>query len=630
VRIFYTMASAAGLAGIHGHKQLIGECLMSRKALMAAAAVVVVAGVAVVTIGPASFLHSSRPVTATTEHLSSLSESGATPATPVTTTGPVQAENQTASAQGEPEQLRRDLPASEADAVSATTRAKVEQSGASAGQPVSQLYASDEEAAPYWQPPSSADERYGDFKTNPVKLASEEPVSTFSIDVDTASYANVRRFLTDGTLPPMDAVRTEELINYFPYAYPLPESKDEPFRADIAVFDSPWDSGSQIVRIGLQGYDIPKTTRPPANLVFLVDTSGSMEEPDKLPLVKQSLRLLTEQMQATDSIAIVAYAGSAGVVLEPTKGSERLKILSAIDAFVAGGSTAGAEGIRQAYALAEANLQKNAINRVILATDGDFNVGITDPSELEDYVARQRDSGVYLSVLGFGTGNLNDLIMQKLAQAGNGNASYIDSLMEARKVLVDEMGSTIFTIANDVKIQIEFNPALVAEYRLIGYETRLLNREDFNNDKVDAGEVGSGQAVTALYEITAPDSKSRLVDDLHFQQKPTAPQPDSNALAWLKIRYKLPGAAESRLIQQPIQASARTTFEAAPADARFATAVAAFGQLLRKDANVGTMTLADVQRIAAASRGDDAFGYRSEFLRLVQVAQSAAGLESLN
>ena len=254
-----------------------------------------------------------------------------------------------------------------------------------------------------------------------------------------------------------------------------------------------------------------------------------MEEPDKLPLVKQSLRLLTEQMQATDSIAIVAYAGSAGVVLEPTKGSERLKILSAIDAFVAGGSTAGAEGIRQAYALAEANLQKNAINRVILATDGDFNVGITDPSELEDYVARQRDSGVYLSVLGFGTGNLNDLIMQKLAQAGNGNASYIDSLMEARKVLVDEMGSTIFTIANDVKIQIEFNPALVAEYRLIGYETRLLNREDFNNDKVDAGEVGSGHAVTALYEITAPDSKSRLVDDLHFQQKPTAPQPDLNA-----------------------------------------------------------------------------------------------------
>jgi len=612
--------------------------------MAAAAAVVIIGGGAVVAIGPAGLApwshtdttveHPRVPdVPTTVEHLSSNSGSAAIPVAPPAPEAPLASLNQAAAVPGQQEQPRRDLPMSETDAVSVDTRAKVERLSGALNQTASQPYgsvAADEEAAPYWQPPSSADERYGDFKTNPVKLVSEEPVSTFSIDVDTASYANVRRFLTDGTLPPMDAVRTEELINYFPYAYPLPESKDEPFRADVAVFDSPWDSGSQIVRIGLQGYDIPQATRPPANLVFLVDTSGSMQDPDKLPLVKQSLRLLTEQMQPTDSIAIVAYAGDAGVVLEPTKGSERVKILSAIDGFAAGGSTAGAEGIRQAYTLAEANFQKNAINRVILATDGDFNVGITDPSELEDYVARQRDSGVYLSVLGFGTGNLNDLMMQKLAQAGNGNASYIDSLMEARKVLVDEMGSTIFTIANDVKIQIEFNPALVAEYRLIGYETRLLNREDFNNDKVDAGEVGSGHAVTALYEITAPDSKSRLVDDLHFQQKPTAPQPDSNALAWLKIRYKLPGASESRLIQQPIQASARTTFEAAPADARFATAVAAFGQLLRKDANVGTMTLADVQRIAAASRGDDAFGYRSEFLRLVQVAQSAAGLESLN
>ena len=618
---------------------------MSRKRLMvAAAAIVIIGGGAVVAIGPAGLAPWSPTVTTvehprvpavptTVEHLSSNSGSAAIPVAPPAPEAPLASLNQAAAVPGQQEQPRRDLPMSETDAVSVDTRAKVERLSGALNQTASQPYGSavaDEEAAPYWQPPSSADERYGDFKTNPVKLVSEEPVSTFSIDVDTASYANVRRFLTDGTLPPMDAVRTEELVNYFPYAYPLPESKDEPFRADVAVFDSPWDSGSQIVRIGLQGYDIPQATRPPANLVFLVDTSGSMQDPDKLPLVKQSLRLLTEQMQPTDSIAIVAYAGDAGVVLEPTKGSERLKILSAIDGFAAGGSTAGAEGIRQAYTLAEANFQKSAINRVILATDGDFNVGITDPSELEDYVARQRDSGVYLSVLGFGTGNLNDLMMQKLAQAGNGNASYIDSLMEARKVLVDEMGSTIFTIANDVKIQIEFNPALVAEYRLIGYETRLLNREDFNNDKVDAGEVGSGHAVTALYEITAPDSKSRLVDDLHFQQKPETPQPDSNALAWLKIRYKLPGASESRLIQQPIQASARTTFEAAPADARFATAVAAFGQLLRKDANVGTMTLADVQRIAAASRGDDAFGYRSEFLRLVQVAQSAAGLESLN
>jgi len=367
-------------------------------------------------------------------------------------------------------------------------------------------------------------------------------------------------------------------------------SADEPFRADIALFDSPWDGGSQILRIGLQGYDIPQATRPPANLVFLVDTSGSMQDPDKLPLVKQSLRLLAEQMGPEDSIAIVAYAGGAGVVLEPTKGSERLKIVSAIEAFQAGGSTAGAEGIRQAYGLAESAFQKNAVNRVILATDGDFNVGITDPSQLEDFVARKRESGVYLSILGFGTGNLNDLLMQKLAQAGNGNASYIDSLMEARKVLVEEMDSTIFTIANDVKIQIEFNPAQVAEYRLIGYETRLLNREDFNNDRVDAGEVGSGHAVTALYEITPPDSPSRLVDNLRYGQAAPAPTPGDSEVAHLRIRYKLPGAAESRLIEQPILASARTGFDAAPTDARFATAVAAFGQLLRKDPNVGSLT----------------------------------------
>jgi Ca-activated chloride channel family protein len=609
--------------------------------MVAAAAVIVIGSATVVAIGPAGLAPWSRsaittdpavPPVTTGDHVSTDSRSSATPKTPVSTTAPTapaQVTNEIAAGQGQREQLRKDLQLSDADAGSATTRGRVEQLGASvptAATPEPYGTVVD----PYARPPSTGDERYGDFKTNPVKLVSEEPVSTFSIDVDTAAYANVRRFLTDGTLPPMDAVRTEELINYFPYAYPLPESKEEPFRADVAVFDSPWDSGSQIVRIGLQGYDIPKTTRPPANLVFLVDTSGSMQDPDKLPLVKQSLRLLTEQMQPTDSISIVAYAGDAGVVLEPTKGSERMKILSAIEAFSAGGSTAGAEGIRQAYALAETSFQKNAINRVILATDGDFNVGITDPSELEDFVARKRDTGVYLSVLGFGTGNLNDLMMQKLAQAGNGNASYIDSLMEARKVLVDEMGSTIFTIANDVKIQIEFNPALVAEYRLIGYETRLLNREDFNNDKVDAGEVGSGHAVTALYEITAPDSKSRLVDDLHFQPKPDAPQPDSNALAWLKIRYKLPGETESRLIQQPIEAAARTSFEAAPAEARFAVAVAAFGQLLRKDPNVGSMTLADVQRIAAGARGEDAFGYRGEFLRLVQVAQSSAALEPLN
>ena len=473
-------------------------------------------------------------------------------------------------------------------------------------------------------------DKFTSVAENAFKIVREAPVSTFSIDVDTASYSWVRASLNQNVLPQPAAVRSEEMINYFPYDYASPRSAEQPFSTNVAVFPSPFRQGRKLVRIGIKGYAINHAARPHANLVFLIDTSGSMQEPNKLPLVQQSLRMLVDELDPSDTVAIVTYAGNAGTALKPTQVSDKLKILRVIDRLDAGGSTAGAEGIRQAYALAEANFDKSGVNRVILATDGDFNVGITDPSELEDFVARKRDSGVYLSVLGFGSGNLNDLMMQKLAQAGNGNASYIDSLMEARKVLVDEMGSTIFTIANDVKIQIEFNPALVAEYRLIGYETRLLNREDFNNDKVDAGEVGSGHAVTALYEITAPDSKSRLVDDLHFQQRRAAPQPDSNALAWLKIRYKLPGATQSRLIQQPVEAGARTSFEAAPAEARFATAVAAFGQLLRKDPNVGSMTLADVQRIAAAARGEDAFGYRGEFLRLVQVAQSSAALEPLN
>ncbi len=603
---------------------------MSRKSLMTAAAIVV--GLGGLAVGPGCGRLENDKQTSTQQQPTRENQTSTTAAPVDTTTSPPPT---VADATGRPaapvladelQRARQDAANSPQSSIRGLTVAE-----ATAGARLQLGQVADQELyAPQWLPPSTADERYGDFKANPVKLVSDEPVSTFSIDVDTAAYANVRRYLTDGLLPPVDAVRTEELVNYFDYAYPLPESPDEPFRADIAVFDSPWDGGSQIIRIGLQGYDIPKATRPPANLVFLVDTSGSMDSPDKLPLVKQSLRLLAEQMDADDSIAIVAYAGSAGVVLEPTKGSERLKIISAIEAFQAGGSTAGAEGIRQAYALAESAFEKDAVNRVILATDGDFNVGITDPAALEDFVARKRETGVYLSLLGFGTGNLNDLMMQKLAQAGNGNASYIDSLMEARKVLVEEMGSTIFTIANDVKIQIEFNPAQVAEYRLIGYETRLLNREDFNNDKIDAGEVGSGHAVTALYEITPPGSASRLVDDLRYGETGREQRSEGGELAFLRIRYKLPGAVDSRLIEQPILASARTAFEAAPADARFATAVAAFGQLLHNDSNVGSLTLTDVQRIAQAARGEDAFGYRSEFLRLVQVAQSASALEPLN
>ena len=478
--------------------------------------------------------------------------------------------------------------------------------------------------------PGTENEKYRDFEDNPVKQVSAEPVSTFSIDVDTAAYSVVRRYLRDGVLPPRDAVRTEELINYFNYDYALPDSKDRPFNADIAVYDTPWDEGTQIIRIGLQGYDIPAEDRPAANLVFLVDTSGSMNSPDKLPLLKKSLGMLVDQMDESDTIAIVAYAGSAGVVLEPTKGSEKRKIMAALESFHASGSTAGAEGIRQAYALAEANFNEEALNRVILATDGDFNVGHTENSTLADYIARKRETGVYLSILGFGRGNYQDERMQVLAQAGNGNAAYIDNLMEARKVLVDEMGSTLFSIANDVKIQVEFNPAYVAEYRLIGYETRLLAREDFNNDKVDAGEVGSGHEVTALYEITAPDSKSRLVDDLRYGKPEATGGEENGEIALFRLRYKLPGEAKSTLHEQPIMAEATVSFDKAPAEARFATAVAGFGQLLRGAVNVDAFSYDDVLTIAKATRGDDEFGYRSEFLQLVRLAKSAKTMEPLN
>ena len=474
-------------------------------------------------------------------------------------------------------------------------------------------------------------ERYDDVDPNPVKLVSDEPVSTFSIDVDTASYANVRRFLEDGALPPQDAVRVEELINYFDYRYPPSAGADQPFSADLALFTSPWDAGSQLLRIGIKGYEIEAAERPRANLVFLVDTSGSMSSPDKLPLLQHSLGMLVDEMRPEDKIAIVAYAGSAGVVLEPTLGKEKAKIMRAIDGFQAGGSTAGGEGIDLAYRLAEANFDEGAVNRVILATDGDFDVGISDPGRLEDFIAGERESGVYLTILGFGRGNLNDHLMQKLAQAGNGNASYIDSLMEARKVLVDEAGSTLFPIADDVKIQIEFNPEMVAEYRLIGYETRMLAREDFNNDQVDAGEIGSGHTVTALYEIVPVDSSSRLVDDLRYDVRPAAAvkpvgAADADEIAWLRLRYKRPGEDESQLIEQPVMADSATGFEAAPEEARFAAAVAAFGQILRQSPHIEDIDMDAVLEIAKSARGGDPFGYRAEFLQLVRLAKSARAL----
>jgi Ca-activated chloride channel family protein len=474
-------------------------------------------------------------------------------------------------------------------------------------------------------------DRFEEVVLNPVKLASEEPVSTFSIDVDTASYAFVRRALNAGHLPQKNAVRIEELINYFDYDYPVPSDRTSPFLPSVAVFPTPWNADTKLVRIGLKGLEIEHEKRPRANLVFLLDVSGSMDMPDKLPLLKSAFRMLVEDLDPADSVAIVVYAGAAGTILEPTAARNKGKILDALDRLRAGGSTAGGEGIRRAYALAEANFDTNGVNRVILATDGDFNVGIRDPGELKGFVERKRETGIFLSVLGFGQGNLNDLLMQKLAQNGNGNAAYIDTLKEARKVLVDEAGSTLFTIARDVKIQVEFNPERVAEYRLIGYETRMLHREDFNNDLVDAGDVGAGHSVTALYEITPVGSEGRLIDDLRYGNKEnaerTAQEDLSGEYAYLRIRYKLPGEDESRLIATPISAEGEYRFlEEAPASARFAASVAAFGQILRGDPYVKDFSYADAAAIAGKARGEDPFGYRSEFLGLLRLAESARSM----
>ena len=479
----------------------------------------------------------------------------------------------------------------------------------------------------YMAPPPYHDIGRDKFTTtaqNAFKVVREEPVSTFSIDVDTASYAFVRASLNRGVLPQPAAVRTEELINYFPYDYPAPHSAAEPFTSNVAVFPSPWTAGRKLVRIGIKGYALTHATRPRANLVFLIDTSGSMNEPNKLPLVKRSLAMLLGQLGPDDRVAIVTYAGYAGTALEPTPASQKSRILAVIDGLGVGGGTAGAEGIRQAYALAERNLDPHGVNRVILSTDGDFNIGISNTQELKGYITREREQGVFLSVLGFGMGNYNDALMQALAQNGNGAAAYIDTIGEARKTLVDEATSTLFPIAKDVKIQIEFNPATVAEYRLVGYETRMLNREDFDNDKVDASDVGSGQSVTALYEIV-PVGGPRAIGDLRYA-RPASAVSQGSEYGFVKIRYKLPKAQTSRLIATPINRAAEVArFADAPRDARFATGVATFAELLRGGRYSGAADYDAVLRTAGGARGDDAFGYRAEFLQLVRAAKAAPG-----
>jgi len=483
-------------------------------------------------------------------------------------------------------------------------------------------------APSYVHVPDVGRDRFTSVVQNGFRVAAEEPVSTFSIDVDTASYAFVRASLARNVLPQQAAVRTEEMINYFPYDYAPPQSAEQPFSSHVATFPSPWSPGRKLVRIGIKGYAVERQTRPRANLVFLIDTSGSMAEPNKLPLVQQSLSMLLDQLGPDDTVAIVTYAGSAGTALEPTPAGQKATIRAVIDRLGAGGSTAGAEGIRQAYALAERNLDPKGVNRVVLATDGDFNVGITDPNELKGFVERERSKGVFLSVLGFGMGNYNDALMQTLAQNGNGAAAYIDTVAEARKTLVEEASSTLFPIAKDVKIQVEFNPATVAEYRLVGYETRMLAREDFDNDKVDAGDVGSGQSVTALYEIVPVGGPRAIGDRRYAPAAGPRTAGGSSEYGFVKIRYKLPKSSVSRLISTPIDRSSEVRrFADAPRDARFAAGVAAFAELLRGGRYAGSMTYDDVLQLVSAAQGEDAFGYRSELVRLVRAARSAPSLE---
>lgn len=483
------------------------------------------------------------------------------------------------------------------------------------------------QAQPQPRPGDIDRERYEDVEINEVQLTAIEPVSTFSIDVDTASYSVVRRFLNDGSLPARDAVRIEEMVNYFDYEYDLPDSLDAPFQANVTVTPTPWNDDTQLLHIGIQGYDIPADERPRANLVFLVDVSGSMGAADKLPLAMTGLHMLTDEMEDDDTVSIVVYAGAAGAILEPTRGEDRHCIHAALDMLEAGGSTAGGEGLRLAYDLAERNFDEDAVNRVMLLTDGDFNVGITSDERLEDFVARKRETGIYLSVMGFGRGNYNDQLMQTIAQNGNGIAAYIDSEREARRFLVEESSSALFPIANDVKIQVEFNPALVAEYRLVGYETRMLNREDFNNDAVDAGEIGSGHSVTAIYEITAPDSPARLVDPLRYGDTPEIESDLSDEYALLRIRYKRPGEDESNLIERPVtRDDAVRRLSQASQDTQFSIHVAGFAQTLRGDPYIlnADYDLPAIARAASRNEGRDPYGYRAEFVSLVELAESVA------
>jgi Ca-activated chloride channel family protein len=447
-------------------------------------------------------------------------------------------------------------------------------------------------------------EGYAEIDENRYRATRDEKISTFSIDVDTASYANVRRFLNDGTLPPAEAVRAEELLNYFSYDYPTP-SDEHPFSVSAEVSECPWNQEARLMHIGLRGKDIG-ARQPARNLVFLLDVSGSMDSPDKLPLLVDAMKLLVQTLEARDHVAIVVYAGASGVVLPPTSGSDRMTILTALDRLSAGGSTNGGEGIERAYALARASFDPQAVNRVILATDGDFNVGTVDEAALQRLIERERESGVFLSVLGLGTGNLQDATMELLADKGNGNYAYIDSFLEARKVLVEEAGSTLVTIAKDVKIQVEFDRREVAAYRLIGYENRALATEDFDDDREDAGEIGAGHSVTALYEIVLTDKAKRR----------NRPKP----LAELRLRYKLPSESKSKRLSGSV-VDRRGTLVNSSDDFRFAAAVAEFSLLLRRSPHAGSASFRQAKAMAEGALGHDPGGYRREFIALLEHAE---------
>lgn len=484
-------------------------------------------------------------------------------------------------------------------------------------------YAADQSIL-FHEPPRIDRENYHHYKPNGVKVVAETPVSTFSIDVDTASYANVRRMLvSEGRLPPSDAVRLEEMINYFGYSYPNPVSTTQPFSISTELAPTPWSDRHHLLQIGLKGFAPPVSERPASNLVFLVDVSGSMQSRDKLGLVKKSLRLLVNQMTAEDRIALVVYAGAAGTVLEATPGNQRAKIMAAIDQLQAGGSTHGSAGIKMAYTLAEQNKLKNGINRIIIASDGDMNVGTVSTEALKNLIQRKRRTGISLSTLGFGSGNYNYALMEQLADVGNGNAAYIDSLKEAQKVLVNEMQSTLLTIASDVKIQVEFNPAVVSEYRLIGYENRLLNREDFSNDKVDAGDIGAGHTVTALYEVALVGKGGERIAPLKYRTTQGQTFPASEDIAFVKLRYKQPGEATSIEITELISRDAMSaSIDNSSDDLRFAASVAGFGQILQGGTYTADWGYPDALKLARNSRGGDPHGYRSEFIHLIELAQS--------